>query len=319
MCMMFINRFFIFYLLIVCVSLVAFEINQAAINAGLTIVESGEWKLIESVLLQETGGIKINADNVVIDLQGYTIYGSENILQGIDLQTRNCTIKNGTLSGFSGPALHILNASMIRLQNLSIEHSLHGIQIFNSSDIELDDLNIHDVNNGVCILESKYISVYNCVIKDVVEVAMLINAKSTAIFLNMVRISTCGGDGMIIAADYAQLIKIWIQKGKKNGIILDGNKIFCDSVVSAYNDGSGIILNGSDSVLRTCAAHNNRGDGITLSSNAENNSLILGTYALNGLIGINNQGFINNSASCVQVYENGQRNMYHITNNMAQY
>ncbi len=295
----------------------SFEINQAVLDAGLIISQAGEWKLTESVVLHGLHDIKVQVDDVVIDLHGYTIQAGEDASRGITVQRHNCIIKNGVLSGFTGEALYICDASAVRIEHLSIDNSLHGVQIVNSSDVELEQVEIKVVSNGLSVTESQYVSVQNCVLEDIECIGILIQGKSEGILLEMIRIESCDSTGILINSDDLQLIRIWVQHGSGDGVIVNGNGVFCESVASAYNAGSGFILGGANSVLRTCAAHNNEGDGVTLTSNAQNNSLILGIYASNGLIGINNNGASTNKVLYAKVYENMQRNMYHISNSLA--
>jgi hypothetical protein len=64
-------------------------------------------------------------------------------------------------------------------------------------------------------------------------------------------------------------------------------------------------------------AGRNGGDGVTLGENSESVSILVGMYAANGQIGINNQGSSTNEISYAQVYGNLKRNLYRMVQTVA--
>jgi hypothetical protein len=67
-----------------------------------TITASGNYKLTGNLTADGTDGIDVNASNVVIDLNGFSITQSSagNAIGVYDLSSGNVVVQNGTISGF---------------------------------------------------------------------------------------------------------------------------------------------------------------------------------------------------------------------------
>jgi hypothetical protein len=84
-------------------------INQATVLAAggfpYKITQPGSYKLSGNLVVAgNTDGIDINANNVVLDLNGFTISGpstSVSSSSGVNISTNSATIKNGSVVAFS--------------------------------------------------------------------------------------------------------------------------------------------------------------------------------------------------------------------------
>ena len=296
----------------------AFEITQTVIDAGLTITQSGEWILAESVTVRGSVGITIQADDVVLNLNGNAMQGQGAADCGIVIEADNCSIRDGALEGFGVEAIQVYNASRAYIYNLSIFNSCSGIQIRNSSDVDVKKITIKDLGDtAISINNSSYISVAVCFIKDIGNKGIVISDDSSSVLLHTVYVDRCQATGLIIDARDVHLFSVSVQFGGADGIVINGNSVTCEGVISAFNKGSGIVMEGTNTLLRNCMASHNESDGIICKDGAQRAVIFAGRYAANGRIGINNQGAVDNTASYAQVYDNRQRNLYHIMNTAA--
>ena len=88
------------------------------------IDQPGSYYLTENIIVQSInqGAIFVSADNVTIDLNGFTIYGGSARNQGISGDTiKNFTVLNGNILGFQGVGIYAQNTDNFHAQNLRIE------------------------------------------------------------------------------------------------------------------------------------------------------------------------------------------------------
>lgn len=286
----------------------AFEIYQSDIDAGLIITESGNWLLAESVNVHESPGIIIQAEDVVLDLQGNTIQASEDVENGILITAHNCSIKNGSLIGFSASAISLDTVSGVDLLQLFIIQNQSGVDIVNSSNVQLVQVHFDLVaTHAVSIISSDYIRVGGCIIKNVGIAGIIIQDQSFGIALESVRVFNSDNVGLMINADDVQVTRASVELCKGDGIVINGKNIFCDSVVSQNNSGSGFVVNNSDITLRSCIASCNGIDGVTIGQDVDDLKIVCGIYSLNQMIGINNKGNTTNQVLSAHVYQNKKR------------
>lgn len=98
------------------------EINQASASAGSTLFminAPGSYRLTSNLTaLANVTGILVNADDVTIDLNGFTIRGGggASFVDGISAGGRtNVEIRNGAIRGFSRYGLYAPNSNMVRV------------------------------------------------------------------------------------------------------------------------------------------------------------------------------------------------------------
>ncbi|MEO1438117.1 MAG: right-handed parallel beta-helix repeat-containing protein, partial [Bacteroidota bacterium] len=155
-------------------------------NGSLIIDKPGSYYLRENLIVNANDGIRINSDNVTLDLNGYTVLrgadGSGNGITNIGSQN-NITIKNGTVRGFTDMGIDLLNSPNCLIKNVKVkdngedgitvdENSLvinciatgngeHGIQLFGEGSIVRDGTFSHNGFDGINATAGS--TIYNCV------------------------------------------------------------------------------------------------------------------------------------------------------------
>src|SRR5580700_744914 len=80
----------------------SYPITQEDIQNGLIITQSGLWILQEDVTFNQQYAIVVNVANVVIDLNGYVIDGTNQGQTAIRVSNESCLIRNGVIQGAAG-------------------------------------------------------------------------------------------------------------------------------------------------------------------------------------------------------------------------
>lgn len=97
-------------------------INQQAITAlPFNITQPGSYVLISNLTgVSGQHGITINAENVTLDLNGFTLAGVSGSMTGIRVSTPhdNLIVRNGVISGWGGPGLQAAGATGVRVQGV---------------------------------------------------------------------------------------------------------------------------------------------------------------------------------------------------------
>ncbi len=105
-------------------------LNDQAINLPFTISSSGSYFLTSNLKgLSGSAGIIIDADNVTLDLNGFSLVGVAGSLDGIRASgnRRNITVKNGMIHDWGGWGVSLLDFS-----NGAFESLFEGLQISNN-------------------------------------------------------------------------------------------------------------------------------------------------------------------------------------------
>lgn len=153
---------------------------------GITISNPGNYTLSETVTPSgvSTALIVINTDDVVLDLAGHSLNGSNVSSAGILVNGRkNITIRNGNLNSVAGFNIAITSGSSdVRLENITITNSgsAHSISI-GSGHVKLSQVSI----------------IGSSAIADGIFVATGLND----ITLDSIRISNTAGNGISVGRD----------------------------------------------------------------------------------------------------------------------
>jgi hypothetical protein len=267
-------------------------ITQADINNDLIITQSGgSWQLTESVTFTNQCAITVNADNVTINLQGYSIDGQNIGGCAININGNNCHIFNGAINATTNTALEIADASGINIEQITIKNS----------------------HSGIWISDSTYTTIKNITVEKVVGQAVVIDENCDESTLNQLHIYDCSDDAITIISDHVSLTGIVVYNITGDGIVLSGNNIKCFGVSSSLNTQNGFTISGQEIQLLQCAANLNTQDGILLQNSSQNISIIGGLASGNGNIGIENQGTSSNKISFFQARANKNRDFLKIT------
>ncbi|MEO8376175.1 MAG: right-handed parallel beta-helix repeat-containing protein [Candidatus Sumerlaeota bacterium] len=89
-----------------------------------TITQSGVYTLSRDLVGKAgSDGITVSAPNVTLDLNGYSLRGTNGAIIGIVVgSVANVTIKNGSIGGWGGDGIHAPTCTNLRIQSMSIRN-----------------------------------------------------------------------------------------------------------------------------------------------------------------------------------------------------
>jgi len=124
-------------------------IGQAQIGAtGYTITTSGVYKLSQNIRFSPVGAaaaITINADNVLLDLQCFTIAQTNNIpaVDGISIAANhtNVVVHNGKIQNFTRDGIRVASGSSnLAYADITIQNCLYGISCLGTGVAPIKDM-----------------------------------------------------------------------------------------------------------------------------------------------------------------------------------
>ncbi len=152
------------------------EINQARVGVGgitagdqpgfpVSINTGGSYKLT-SDLTAPAGfeGIYISAENVTLDLNGFTLFGGGGtFIDGIAIVAPNAEVRNGTVRGFSRHGIFAPSSThFIRVIGVrAIGNSIAGIELQGQANLVDGCTALNNGNSGIRALDGSL--VVNCV------------------------------------------------------------------------------------------------------------------------------------------------------------
>ena len=216
------------------------DINQN----GFEITQPGYYILGEAITIFAETGIYIQAENVVLDLNGQTLV-VENDTTRILLvdQSQNIIIKNGSLIG--GQGLLVSNSNEINIENLHVADSTTtSIELQNSSKFSVTSCTIHNgAQHGIEIDANTATGIItNTVITDCAQIGVV--CKGTRISIEDSVIQHNGVHGISIENSYnIHLQRNSADANSMHGIYLDANSklIHIESCRVMGNSGIGCI------------------------------------------------------------------------------
>lgn len=112
---------------------------------GITIDEPGLYMLTESLTIDTVTGITITANNVTLDMNGFTITTTSNVVSPVTIWNADTVrVRNGVFVGGQGIAVN--GSQSVTLENLTVTYpTQHGIQM---TDVERSTLVCCTVSNG---------------------------------------------------------------------------------------------------------------------------------------------------------------------------
>ncbi|MEX0672186.1 MAG: right-handed parallel beta-helix repeat-containing protein [Candidatus Babeliales bacterium] len=217
-----------------------------------TINESGLYHLIESITLNSNQtAITIEADNVVLDMQGLSITGSDQ--PGVNaaisvINSKNVGIFNGTIQNIDGSAIVVRNSAHILLENfLTIANHGHGFMFDTVSSVRMAICSAaQNQGHGIFVQSGK-----------------VVQCDRTYALNNML-------DGFNVAADNATYTGCFGVENSGSGFMHMGNGISSVSCKAYRNGLHGLHCSTSTNIhMRDYMAHNNFSKGLQLSSSSE--------------------------------------------------
>jgi len=230
-------------------------------TAVFVISEPGSYCLGSNVI-GEAGknGIRIDADNVTLDLAGFGMLGISGSLNGILINTHfRIAIRNGSISGWGSAGLEGTAGALARIEDLRVDANVGNGLVINSSSQVNNCIAVQ--NGGVGILTSNDVVVTGCLSSTNGGHGIQAGTASTikSCFAN-----SNGGSG-IAPSGVNSLTVIDCNTHLNTGAgIVGPNRALITSCTAEDNRAGGIIT-GASSTVSNCNASGNTGDGIIVS------------------------------------------------------
>lgn len=245
-------------------------------NFEFIINQPGSYYLSANLAVTKFAGIKINAEGVTLDLNGFEVRrtgGSGGVGIQILVTSHRCVVRNGSIKGFFTGADGYNGGSPARGGRFE-QLTVTGCATFGLSageGWEIDRCNAHDNAGQGIVAFGKGSTVRDC---------SAINNRTPGIAVVEGVVSNCAANTNTTPADTTQT----------GGIVaFDSTVINCvssnnTSGSTATDAGAGIYAQGS-SIVKNCTVESNKGDGIIATGNClilENNSVGNGNGIGNG-------------------------------------
>jgi parallel beta-helix repeat protein len=260
-------------------------------DAVFVISQPGSYCLSDNVAgVSGKNGIRIDADNVTLDLAGFAMLGVSGSLSGIFINTHfHIAIRNGSISGWGGAGLEGTAGALARIDDLRADVNVgNGIVINSGSQVNNC---IAFQNGGVGIAVSNNVLVTGCVTSfnggHGFGLGTACTIKSCLSFGNTGAGISTGGVNYLTVIDcnansntgggIAALARAFITSSTAEGNGVVGISVGGSSTVSnchaSGNTGAGILASGGSTVTGSTAS-NNTGDGIQVDNRCrvENNT-----------------------------------------------
>jgi len=200
------------------------------------ITEPGSYYLTGDIVVTlPISGIVVDADDVTIDLNGFTLVGQGGFTDGVRVinDRRNITIRNGSIRGFGS-----------------------GVWAFNAGDVYAHGLRLHNMGGAGLFLYGKGSRIVDCHASDCGGVGLVVS-ESGLVRDSVSRNNNSTGIG--IGAGSVIENSVAIDNG---GIGVESfGPATANNVVAKGNGGVGISL-GTGSTVLGCSATNNAQGGI---------------------------------------------------------
>ena len=220
-----------------------------------TINQPGSYYLTTNLTANPLGGgITIAADNVTLDLNGFTLAGV-GTGKGIDLPQarKNVTVRNGTIRGW-GDGILAANLRNGRFEKLLVsDNTANGIGVTNGGAIVKD---CTFLGNGQRGLFGRVLTVIGCTAREN-GTDGIYGVRST---ISACAVSDNGGDG--IEAESGSSVTDCVSRDNGgNGIHVYSGGNSVTGCSASLNTGSG-ILSGGPATISRCIASDNGAHGI---------------------------------------------------------
>jgi len=113
------------------------EVRTPIGSLPFTITKAGSYYLTKDLKVTQQAGITVKADNVTLDMMGFSIIGDGSKFNGISLDgTHNVTVQNGTIRNFGAAGIFATTGDGLRiLQIRAIDNGSGGIFAFSSGTL----------------------------------------------------------------------------------------------------------------------------------------------------------------------------------------
>lgn len=233
------------------------EVNTPADgNAHFNITQPGSYYLAGDVVaVGPVSGIEISADDVTLDLNGYTIRPEETGIDGIRLTgAANTSVRNGVIRGFLGRGVEGLQSSGTIVEGVRATDNGGGIRVDTGSLVR-GCLALGNGGHGFELITSASL------LDSVADSNGRAGVKADASVISRCTITSNSEEGVV-----STLIMV-IDTCLISGNTLDGIKVTTNLTLSnttmTGNGGAGVSVN-KGLAMRGCNASNNTGAGVAL-------------------------------------------------------
>lgn len=265
------------------------------VGGVLTISESGCYCLAENIF----GQIVINANNVVLDLNGKKVVSS-NFDRPLTITSQNdIIVSNGTLKN---NAVSVAQCSNIALSNLTVQ----GMLIEDSSNIKIDG---NFSTRSIALVRTDHSTVFNNkVVLEPNGAGILFQECSHCNAISNITENNGTGINCVINSECIKIHKNICQNNELNGIdFAQSKKSIITDNICARNGSDGISLDEStECVVKENICNGNDGVGISILDNTTT-SCVSDNICNDNNIGITNEN-INNSFIRNKAQQNGLGN-----------
>jgi hypothetical protein len=197
------------------------HVNRAG---GIVISEPGLYMLTESLTIDAGQGISIQADNVTVDLNGFTITANSEFTTPLSAtQADVVLIKNGVISG--GQGIAITGSYGVTLENLVVTYPF---------------------NTGIALHDVHGITIDHCTVREGVQAGITADTGSTQITIRDTAVSDCQGNGFDLQAQGILLANSAAQHNGGTGItISNSTDVHIQRAIVDSNSSNGIFVDSS--------------------------------------------------------------------------
>jgi parallel beta-helix repeat protein len=262
-------------------------------SSEFLITQPGSYYLTTNIVgVSGENGINISANNVTLDLNGFTVQGISGVLSGVYIHAgyTNVTVRNGNISGWGsgitdyGSGVEAY-ANNVNLERLNSSANNFGIYLTNSGVVR--DCNCH--NNSDIGIQVNAGQVTGCealnnasngvyVVTGTVSDCVVLNNSNYGIEVgNNCTVKDCTSDnnyaGIYVSGSYSQITGNTCSSNSDSGITIPGSQNRIDNNTVGDNGSYGILeysVNVGNSITRNFAPGNGGLNyGLTTSGNSD--------------------------------------------------
>jgi parallel beta-helix repeat protein len=230
-------------------------------TAVFVISQPGSYCLPTNVVgVSGKNGVRIDADNVTLDLSGFAMLGVSGSLNGILINTHfHIAIRNGSITGWGSNGLDGTAGALARIDDLRADTNAGSGLVINSGS-QVNNC-IAAQNGGVGITTSNDVLVTGCLSSTNGGHGFLLGTAST------IKSSFANGNGGsgIAPSGVNSLTVIDCNTHFNTGAGIAGPKRALITSSTAEDNRAGGIVAGASSTISNCNASGNTGDGIFVS------------------------------------------------------
>jgi len=247
--------------------------------------------------------IDIQADNIILDCNGYNILGNQ-ANTAIRAQNRNnITIKNCQVNNFTTNLLLNSTTNSQFINNTLLNATIFSLHSLNSPrNNQTNSRYNNQIGNTIHLFNSANMTIANTLIQTSTFDAITNNA-STKLTLTNISIDSTGGRGLVGNSSDITILNSTINTTNNTAIILSGQNGTIFNLTINTNSGIGIDLNNSGHTIRETTIISSSGEGLKIRG-AAGNIIANNTIRVNTGIAINLTATTENNLTNITIETN---------------